>query len=32
MSFKGWPNALAISYETNEVFWADAREDYIGTD
>ncbi|XP_057369206.2 LOW QUALITY PROTEIN: prolow-density lipoprotein receptor-related protein 1-like, partial [Daphnia carinata] len=25
----GWPNALAISYETNEVFWADAREDYI---
>jgi integrin beta 2 len=27
--FLGWPNALAISYETNEVFWADAREDYI---
>ena len=25
----GWPNALAISYETNELFWADAREDYI---
>ncbi|KAJ8961610.1 hypothetical protein NQ314_005912 [Rhamnusium bicolor] len=25
----GWPNALTISYETNELFWADAREDYI---
>lgn len=25
----GWPNALAISYETSELFWADAREDYI---
>ncbi|ERL83604.1 hypothetical protein D910_00719, partial [Dendroctonus ponderosae] len=25
----GWPNALTISYETSEVFWADAREDYI---
>ncbi|CAG7828356.1 unnamed protein product [Allacma fusca] len=25
----GWPNALTISYETNEIFWADAREDYI---
>jgi len=22
----GWPNALTISYETNEVWWADARE------
>lgn len=25
----GWPNALTISYETGEIFWADAREDYI---
>jgi Low-density lipoprotein receptor repeat class B. len=25
----GWPNALTISYETDELFWADAREDYI---
>nr|XP_008195317.2 PREDICTED: LOW QUALITY PROTEIN: prolow-density lipoprotein receptor-related protein 1 [Tribolium castaneum] len=25
----GWPNALTISYETKELFWADAREDYI---
>ncbi|XP_050312267.1 prolow-density lipoprotein receptor-related protein 1 isoform X2 [Anthonomus grandis grandis] len=25
----GWPNALTISYETNEIFWSDAREDYI---
>ncbi|XP_074039673.1 LDL receptor protein 1 [Leptinotarsa decemlineata] len=25
----GWPNALTISYETNELYWADAREDYI---
>lgn len=25
----GWPNALTISYETNELFYADAREDYI---
>lgn len=25
----GWPNALTISYETSELFWADAREDYI---
>lgn len=25
----GWPNALTISYETNELFWGDAREDYI---
>ena len=25
----GWPNALTIDYNTNELFWADAREDYI---
>ncbi|CAG2064839.1 unnamed protein product, partial [Timema podura] len=25
----GWPNALTISYETNELFWGDAREDHI---
>lgn len=25
----GWPNAITISFETNEIFWADAREDYI---
>lgn len=25
----GWPNALTISFETNELFWADAREDFI---
>jgi integrin beta 2 len=25
----GWPNALTLSYETQEIFWADAREDYI---
>lgn len=25
----GWPNALTISFETNELFWGDAREDYI---
>lgn len=25
----GWPNALTLSYETKEIFWADAREDYI---
>ncbi|CAH1165542.1 unnamed protein product [Phyllotreta striolata] len=25
----GWPNALTVSYETQELFWADAREDYI---
>ncbi|XP_066143818.1 prolow-density lipoprotein receptor-related protein 1 [Euwallacea fornicatus] len=25
----GWPNALTISYETAEIFWSDAREDYI---
>lgn len=25
----GWPNALTISYETKELFYADAREDYI---
>lgn len=27
--YLGWPNALTISYETNELFWGDAREDYI---
>ena len=25
----GWPNALTLSYETDEIIWADAREDYI---
>lgn len=25
----GWPNALTISYVTNELFWADAHQDYI---
>lgn len=25
----GWPNALTISYDTDELFWGDAREDYI---
>ncbi|XP_058118715.1 prolow-density lipoprotein receptor-related protein 1 [Anopheles ziemanni] len=25
----GWPNALTISFETNQLFWGDAREDYI---
>lgn len=25
----GWPNALTINFETQELFWADAREDYI---
>lgn len=25
----GWPNALTISFETSELFWGDAREDYI---
>lgn len=25
----GWPNALTISYVTRELFWADARRDYI---
>ncbi len=25
----GWPNALAIDYATREVFFGDAREDYI---
>lgn len=24
-----WPNALTISYETKELFYADAKEDYI---
>lgn len=22
----GWPNALSLSYETNELWWADAKE------
>ncbi|CAG0883349.1 unnamed protein product [Darwinula stevensoni] len=25
-----WPNALAIDYVTEEIFWADAKLDYIG--
>ena len=25
----GWPNALAVDYATGEVFFGDAREDYI---
>jgi integrin beta 2 len=25
----GWPNALTISFETNELFFGDAREDFI---
>ena len=25
----GWPNAIAISYDTQELFFGDAREDYI---
>nr|XP_042899679.1 low-density lipoprotein receptor-related protein 1 isoform X4 [Parasteatoda tepidariorum] len=25
----GWPNALTIDYVTREIFWADAKEDYI---
>lgn len=25
----GWPNALTISYETKEIFWGDAKLDYI---
>ncbi|XP_063218358.1 prolow-density lipoprotein receptor-related protein 1 [Bacillus rossius redtenbacheri] len=25
----GWPNALTISFETDELFWGDAREDHI---
>ncbi|XP_058055099.1 prolow-density lipoprotein receptor-related protein 1 [Anopheles bellator] len=25
----GWPNALTISFETEQLFWGDAREDYI---
>ncbi|XP_027843018.2 low-density lipoprotein receptor-related protein 1 [Aphis gossypii] len=25
----GWPNALVISLATEELFWADAKEDYI---
>ena len=25
----GWPNALTIAFDTNELFFGDAREDYI---
>lgn len=25
----GWPNALAISYETREIFYGDAKLDFI---
>lgn len=25
----GWPNALTISFETKELYWGDAREDFI---
>lgn len=25
----GWPNALVVSLATEELFWADAKEDYI---
>ena len=25
----GWPNALTISHETQEIFWGDAKLDYI---
>ena len=25
----GWPNALTISYVTQELFWADAHQDCI---
>lgn len=25
----GWPNALTVAYDTDELFWGDAREDYI---
>lgn len=25
----GWPNALTIDYVTNQLFWADAHQDYI---
>lgn len=25
----GWPNAITISYETQEIFWGDAKLDYI---
>ena len=25
----GWPNALAIDYANHEIFYGDAREDYI---
>ena len=25
----GWPNALTIAFDTNELFFGDAREDYV---
>lgn len=25
----GWPNALTISFETQELYWGDARDDFI---
>lgn len=25
----GWPNALTINFETSEIYWGDAREDFI---
>lgn len=25
----GWPNALTINFETNELYWGDARDDFI---
>jgi low-density lipoprotein receptor-related protein 1 (alpha-2-macroglobulin receptor) len=27
----GWPNALAIDYATRQLFFGDAREDFIGS-
>lgn len=26
----GWPNALTIDYVTNNIYWGDARGDYMG--
>lgn len=26
----GWPNALTVSFETKEIFFGDAKLDYIG--
>lgn len=25
----GWPNALTLNHETQEIFWGDAKLDYI---